>query len=72
MNQTPPPVGPNLHQWAQSTRTWLQRWASNLRWRTARDTPSENGIIMWDEGTKQAVISIDGAWYPITVSVTPL
>ena len=42
----PPPVGPNLQQWARSTRDWLQRRADKMRWKTDEDTPSENGILL--------------------------
>lgn len=67
MSRTPPPVGPNLQQWAQSTRTWLQRWATNLQWKTSRDNPSENGILMWSEGDKYPVVSVDGEWTEVNI-----
>lgn len=62
MTAVPPPVGPNLNQWAQSTRTWLQRWLPKLQWKTAGSNPSENGTLLWDEDILYPVVSKNDAF----------
>jgi len=68
MTVTPPPVGPNLHQWARAMRTYLQRWLPRLQWKTQDDNPSENGVLLWDEEAKDPVVSVDGEWVPLSLS----
>lgn len=59
----PPPVGPNLQQWARATRDWLQRTYDKLRWKTVSDNPSENGVLLWDETQLAPVVSRSDAFY---------
>lgn len=68
MTTTPPPVGPNLQNWARATRAYLQRWLPRLQWKTADSNPSENGIILWDEENKNPIVSVDGVWEPFGLS----
>lgn len=68
MTTTPPPVGPNLQNWARATRAYLQRWLPRLQWKTADSNPSENGIILWDEESKNPIVSVDGVWEPFGLS----
>ena len=68
MSQTPPPVGPNLQNWARATRAYLQRWLPRLQWKTQDSNPSENGIMLWDEESKAPVVSVDGVWQPFGLS----
>lgn len=57
MSASPPPVGPNLQQWARAMRTYLQTWLPRLQWKRAGDNPSENGVILWDEILGHPVVS---------------
>lgn len=57
MTTTPPPVGPNLQQWARATRSYLQRYLPRLQWKTTDDNPSENGVNLWDETIQFPVVS---------------
>lgn len=68
MTTTPPPVGPNLQQWARATRSYLQRYLPRLQWKTQDSNPSENGVILWDEENKNPIVSIDDAWEPLGLS----
>ena len=69
MSANPPPIGPDLGQWAQATRRYLQRWVGRLPWKTSDDNPSENGVMRWDEGAKRPVVSSDDAFRDIVMLV---
>jgi len=58
----PPPPGPNLNIWAQQVSAFIGRTAGKLRWKNSGDSPSENGMIVWDEQSKSVVVSVDGKW----------
>lgn len=62
MSANPPPIGPDLGQWAQGTRRYLQRWIGRLPWKTADDNPSENGVMRWDESIGFPVVSKSDAF----------
>lgn len=68
MTVTPPPVGPNLQQWARQTRSYLQRWLPRLQWKTQDANPSENGVILWDEEGLFPVVSREGAFRRLALS----
>lgn len=57
MTVSPPPVGPDLQQWARATRSYLQRWLPRLQWKRQDDNPSENGVTLWDEAIQFPVVS---------------
>ena len=57
MTVSPPPVGPNLQQWARATRSYLQRWLPRLQWKRQDDNPSDDGVILWDGEIEQPVVS---------------
>lgn len=71
MTTTPPPVGPNLQNWARATRAYLQRWMPRLQWKTQDSNPSENGIMLWDEENKNPIVSVDNNWRPLTIFDAP-
>jgi hypothetical protein len=57
-----PPIGDNIKQWGENFKIYLQRQLPRLYFKTASDNPSENGIVLWDEVSKYAVVSSDGAF----------
>ncbi len=65
MTVSPPPVGPNLQQWARGVNAYLQRWMPRLQWKRGGDNPSENGVILWDETQGHPVVSSESEWLPL-------
>ena len=61
----PPPPGPNLNIWAQQVSAFIGRTAGKLRWKNSGDSPSENGMIVWDEQKKAVMVAVDGKWIPL-------
>ena len=57
-----PPIGDNIKAWGNNLTAYLRRQLPRLYFKTADDNPSENGVILWDEESKYAVISSDGAF----------
>lgn len=57
-----PPVGPDLRVWAQSLTRALLRGLVRLNFLGQNDTPSENGIILWDEENGYPVVSKNGVF----------
>ena len=60
-----PPVGPDLRVWAQQLTRALLRGLVRLNFLTGQDTPSENGIILWDDVNGYPVVSKDGVFRQI-------
>ena len=60
-----PPVGPDLRVWAQSLTRALLRGLVRLNFLGQNDTPSENGIILWDEENGYPVVSKNGVFRQI-------
>ena len=60
-----PPVGPDLRVWAQSLTRALLRGLVRLNFLGQNDTPSENGIILWDEENGFPVVSKNGVFRQI-------
>ena len=60
-----PPVGPDLRVWAQQLTRALLRGLVRLNFLTDQDTPSENGIILWDDVNGYPVVSKDGVFRQI-------
>ena len=60
-----PPVGPDLRVWAQSLTRALLRGLVRLNFLGQGDTPSENGIILWDEESGYPVVSKNGVFRQI-------
>jgi hypothetical protein len=62
-----PPVGPNLAVWAQQLTRALLRNLVRLNFLSAGDTPSENGIILWDDVNGYPVVSKNGEFRQIVL-----
>jgi len=63
----PPPVGPDWKEWARQIGRVLARQWPNLQWKTQRDIPAENGILLWDETLSYPVVSLSGAFVPVCI-----
>ena len=68
MTVSPPPVGPNLNQWARATRAYLQRWLPRLQWKRQDDNPSDDGVILWDGERSLPVVSKGGTFRTIPLT----
>jgi hypothetical protein len=62
-----PPVGPDLRVWAQALTRALLRGLVRLNFLGQGDTPSENGIILWDDANGYPVVSKDGEFRQIVL-----
>lgn len=65
MPVTPPVIGPDLTQWGRQLNLYLQRYLGRIFYKSADDSPSEDGIILFDPEGPYGVISINGAFDPI-------
>ena len=63
-----PPVGPDLRAWGENLTRYLQRTADTLRQKTARDTPSQDGIILWDAENEYPVVARDGVFRQVVLA----
>ena len=63
----PPHIGPDFAQWGRQLTQYLQRNLSKLGFKSAGDNPSENGVILWDEGSGYPVVSKNGEWRQIVL-----
>lgn len=61
----PIPLSLDWKTWARQLSTALTTALDNVRWKTNEDSPAQNGTLLWDETTKQPVISLDGVWRPL-------
>ena len=57
-----PVISQDLQQWGRQLTNYLQRNLGKLYFKSADDNPSENGVILWDETKKYAVVSSDNAF----------
>jgi len=64
----PPPHGPQWNQWGERLNAWLVRTKDRLRYLTANDTASDNGILMYDEVDGYPVVSKNGEWRQIVLA----
>jgi len=60
-----PPIGPDLRVWAQQLTRTLLRGLVRLNFLGQGDTPSENGILLWDEDNKYPVVSKENEFLEI-------
>ena len=58
----PPPFGPDWKVWARQLSAYLARTASTLRGYTADASPSQNGILLWDNVNGYPVVSKNNEW----------
>jgi hypothetical protein len=63
-----PPITENLKTWGRELTTYLQRQLPRLYFKTSTDTPSENGILLWDETGGYPVVSKGGEFRQIVLA----
>lgn len=63
----PPPPSADLQMWAERLTDWLRKAKDRLSWKRTYDIPALNGVLLWDESTKEPVISKDGEWRPLVI-----
>ena len=61
----PPPLGKDWKPWGERLNTFLTTTRDKLRSLTSGESASDDGILMWDRGDKNPVVSIDGVWTPL-------
>lgn len=67
MTRVVPPVGADIRIWAENVRTFLGRYLTKLEYKAAASTPSENGVILWDNASGYPVVSKSGEWRQIVL-----
>ena len=63
--QPPPPLGSDWKTWGERLNAFLSSTRDKLRSLTSGESASDDGILMWDRGDKNPVVSIDGVWTPL-------
>ena len=58
----PPPIGVDLAEWGRQLSQYLQSNLSKISFKGSSDNPSEDGVFLWDESKKYAVVSLDGSF----------
>lgn len=61
----PPPIGPDWRVWGRQLSTYLGRALSRMQFKVGNPTPSENGILLWDDVAGYPVVSKSGEWRQI-------
>jgi hypothetical protein len=67
MSRVPLPLSNDWKTWGRQLARQLSIALDNLRWKTDEDVPSQNGSVLWDETLKDAVVSVDGEWRPLSM-----
>lgn len=63
----PPPFGPDWKVWARQLSAYLARTASTLRGYTADASPSQSGILLWDNVNGYPVVSKNNEWRQVVL-----
>ena len=58
----PPVIGQDIKQWGQEINLFLNRNLGKIFHKTQTDTPSDNGIFLWDEEKGYPVVSAGGVF----------
>ena len=61
----PIPQGSSWTVWGERINQYLQRVRDKLSFRTTDSRANANGVLIWDNGNKYPVVSIDGEWVPL-------
>ena len=61
----PPPVGPDWKVWGRQLSAYLGRALSRMQFKVGDPTPSENGILLWDDAAGYPVVSKNGEFRQI-------
>ena len=63
-----PPIGQDIRLWGEDLRRFLARFWDNLSFKAASSTPTDNGILLWDNVNGYPVISKDNEWRQIVLA----
>jgi hypothetical protein len=64
---TPKPFGENFTVWGNRLAQYLDSVRDKLTYRRGELKAPEDGILLWDNETKEPVISIDGVYKPLVI-----
>lgn len=62
-----PPIGRDWQTWASALTKVLPHYLETLRWKTADDRPTKNGIVLWDNANQYPVVSKNGEWRQVVL-----
>ena len=62
-----PPIGKDVRVWGEDLRRFLARFWDNLSFKTTASTPTENGVLLWDNVNGYPVISKNNEWRQIVL-----
>lgn len=63
-----PPIGKDVRVWGEDLRRFLGRFWDNLSFKTTASTPTENGVLLWDNVNGYPVISKNNEWRQIVLA----
>jgi hypothetical protein len=63
----PKPFGSNWVVWGNRLTQYLDTVRSALVWRRGETKAPEDGILLWDNDSKEPVVSIDGVYRPLVI-----
>ena len=63
-----PPIGQDVRLWGEDLRRFLARFWDNLSFKTTASTPTENGVLLWDNVNGYPVISKNNEWRQIVLA----
>ena len=63
-----PPIGQDIRTWGEDLRRFLARFWDNLSFKTTASTPTENGVLLWDNVNGYPVISKNNEWRQIVLA----
>lgn len=62
-----PPIGQDVRLWGEDLRRFLARFWDNLSFKTTASTPTENGVLLWDNVNGYPVVSKGDVWRQIVL-----
>lgn len=62
-----PPIGQDVRLWGEDLRRFLARFWDNLSFKTTASTPTENGVLLWDNVNGYPVVSKNNEWRQIVL-----
>ena len=63
----PKPFGENWTVWGNRLAQYLDTIRSSLVWRRGGNKAPEDGILLWDNDSKEPVVSVDGEFIPLVL-----
>lgn len=63
-----PPIGQDIRLWGEDLRRFLARFWDNLSFKTTASTPTDNGVLLWDNVNGYPVVSKNNEWRQIVLA----